>query len=84
MNIGEAPIIESEDQPELFCWILALPQNNVGDQHIIPGGDLRMHEPQDTCWCNPILIDHPEAGLVLQHKALDNREEYFSGAKKYN
>lgn len=76
--------VESDEQPDVFCWILAMPEGGIGDQHIIPGGDLRQHETQDTCWCTPVLIDHEQAGLAYQHKALDNREVYFSGARKYN
>lgn len=82
--ITEIPTIESEDCPASFLWILAIPENGVGDQHIIPGGDLRDHVTSDDCWCSPQLTDHPMAGLSCQHKALDDREAYFSGVRKYN
>lgn len=80
----DIPEVTSEDVPEMFGWILAVHETGDGDQHIIPGGDLREHIPDESCWCNPLLIDHPQAGLCQQHKALDNREAYFEGTRKYN
>lgn len=80
MSLEAAPSFEYEE--ETFGWILSVPQDGVGgDSHIVPGGDIREHEPSEVCWCNPTLIDHPQVGMCLQHKALDNREVYLNGKK---
>lgn len=82
--ITDIPTVQSEEPPVSFVWILAMPEDGIGDNHIIPGGDLREHDTTEACWCRPQLTDHPQAGLVCQHKALDDREAYFTGARKYN
>lgn len=77
MIIGGMELSEEE-----FGWVLATPMEGIeGDNHIVPGADLRCHMSSDVCWCNLTLIDHPQIGLAYQHKALDNREVYFNGKK---
>lgn len=82
--MNDIPIVTQEEEPKFFGWIVAIPEGGIGDQHMIPGCDIRDHITDENCWCNPQLVDHEMVGLIHQHKALDNREAYFSGAKKLN
>jgi hypothetical protein len=49
-----------------------------GDEfHVVPVDDLRKHEEQASCWCNP--TEDPEQAWIHVHHALDGREEYENG-----
>lgn len=46
------------------------------DVHVLPIGDLRVHEETRDCWCRPDKVREPyeEAAIVVVHNALDGRE----------
>ena len=44
-------------------------------QHVVPCGDLKRHQLDPVCWCNPTV---DEDGLVI-HNTVDGREEYEQG-----
>lgn len=50
---------------------------HITQQHVIPMGDLRDHEPSCDCWCRPAA--DTECEWVFVHNALDGREKYESG-----
>lgn len=47
--------------------------------HVIPLGDFREHEVNDSCWCRP-TSDEDEPGLFVHH-AMDGREQFESGER---
>ena len=47
--------------------------------HIMPIGDLRDHSDDKKCWCNPVYDD----GLYI-HNAMDGREKFETGERKYS
>lgn len=50
-----------------------------GDElHVIPIGDLRMHEETEKCHCRPRVTD----GVVV-HNSFDGRELYEAGKRKH-
>ena len=48
--------------------------------HKIPTNDLREHESNKDCWCEPL---ETEVGLWV-HNSLDQREKYETGELKLN
>lgn len=44
--------------------------------HVIPINDLREHQCDTQCWCQPVIDDD-----VCVHNALDQRETYEQGRK---
>lgn len=50
------------------------------DLHVVPLYDLREHQVDAGCWCNPELSDAiPDLWI---HKSADGREDYESGIRK--
>lgn len=49
--------------------------------HIVPLDDLRDHEADPACWCNP-TEDEEDPGIWV-HSAMDKREEYERGRMKH-
>lgn len=48
--------------------------------HVVPRGDLRMHDLEVDCWCKPEQdLESPE---VFIHNAMDRRELYERGELK--
>ena len=47
--------------------------------HVIPTNDLREHENNANCWCNP-TEDEDYPGVFVHH-SMDRREEYETGRK---
>lgn len=45
--------------------------------HVVPLNDLRDHEPNINCWCNP-TEDEDYEGVWIHH-AMDDRESYEQG-----
>lgn len=55
------------------------------DYHVVPVDDLRPHELSPTCWCCPSKDDaSDEDGTVYVHHALDEREKYETGERKWH
>jgi hypothetical protein len=55
------------------------------DYHVVPVDDLRPHELSPTCWCCPSRDDaSDEDGTVYVHHALDEREKYETGERKWH
>ena len=44
-----------------------------------PDKDLREHQLDSTCWCNAFLDDG-----ILIHNAMDKREQYECGERKFS
>ena len=45
--------------------------------HLVPCGDLKRHQLDATCWCDP-QADEEEPSLIV-HNAADGREEFEEG-----
>lgn len=45
--------------------------------HVVPMNDLREHDTDGFCWCNPTVDDD----LVVIHNSMDERETYEEGRK---
>lgn len=55
--------------------------DNTRHFHIVPVGDLRDHEADPTCWCNPTEDeDDPD---IWVHHSMDRREDYERGRMKH-
>ena len=50
--------------------------------HVVPVDDLREHELTIDCWCNPEEDD--EEPTVIIHNAMDERETYENGRRKFH
>lgn len=44
------------------------------DVHVIPIGDLRLHEETRVCWCGPDTLRDAEGTIIVAHNAADGRE----------
>lgn len=54
----------------------------IGNEtHIIPVEDMRQHDGNSKCWCNP-LIEFELYGTIVTHNSLDERELYETGQRK--
>ena len=45
--------------------------------HVVPINDLREHDTECACWCNPTVVDE----AVVVHNSMDERETYEKGRK---
>jgi hypothetical protein len=54
-------------------------QKNGASTHVVPLNDLREHEEDATCWCDPRVDE--ELNLVT-HQSADNREAFETGERK--
>lgn len=50
--------------------------------HVVPVNDLKEHELSVDCWCNPKRDE--EEPEVIVHYAMDGRENYETGERKFN
>lgn len=48
--------------------------------HVIPIDDLRDHEPNLDCWCQPYVDEEDEDYII--HNSLDGREDFELGIRK--
>lgn len=48
--------------------------------HVIPIADLRDHEPDLDCWCQPYVYEEDEDYII--HNSLDGREDFQYGIRK--
>lgn len=48
--------------------------------HVIPLNDLREHEINGNCWCNP-TCDDDEIYMLWIHKSMDGREDFETGKR---
>ena len=55
-------------------WDLHPTDPATGDIHVTPVDDLREHELQPLCWCNP-RRDRESQDVVI-HNAMDQRERW--------
>ena len=55
------------------------PELRPDEQHVMPVNDLREHESNAQCWCNPTQ-DEEEPSIYIHH-SMDRREEYEQGRK---
>lgn len=46
-------------------------------RHVMPAGDLREHEVDEDCWCEPFMSD----GITV-HNSADGREGYERGERR--
>lgn len=47
--------------------------------HVVPTHDLRLHQLDPTCWCNPREDDEVAGSWI--HNAADQRERFETGAQ---
>jgi len=50
--------------------------------HVVPCGDLKRHQLDPTCWCQPVQDD--EDPKLWGHNSLDGREKYEQGEQRPN
>lgn len=50
--------------------------------HVVPNCDLRLHQLDPTCWCEP--VQDVEGTGILIHNSADGREKYEQGALRPN
>jgi hypothetical protein len=81
------PMDWEEDEPEREAnppgemsnqW--ATVQDGPSIWHVIPLCDTRNHQWQE-CWCNPDVTEKPD-GLIYEHNAGDERDQYEQGKRK--
>lgn len=52
--------------------------------HIVPMGDIREHELDEDCWCEPDVGEDEDGDAMVIHLSADGREAYESGERKPN
>lgn len=50
--------------------------------HVLPQDDIRVHDENEECWCNP-ETQYIGVGILVVHKSADGREEYEQGRKMH-
>jgi hypothetical protein len=57
-------------------------EGRVMHMHVVPNCDLRHHQLDPTCWCNPVQDE--DDPLLWGHNSLDQRERYEQGDRRPN
>lgn len=55
--------------------------SNERECHIVPECDLKIHNHNRNCWCNPVSEYESNIELLI-HKSADGREEFETGQRK--
>lgn len=56
-------------------WTASVPITGEGDIHILPEGDLQLHQETRTCWCVPVIqVVEPSQVVLVLHHAADGRQ----------
>lgn len=50
--------------------------------HLLPVNDLREHDMDDECWCEPSSEPQTDGSFVMLHYAVHGRDDYEDGRRK--
>lgn len=60
-------------------WTDIMQKNGALTIHVLPANDLREHEKDATCWCEPRVDEELN---IVTHISADNREAFETGERK--
>lgn len=78
MNLPVCPLMQDEETGVTGWQLTSVTyEETVQIQHCVPRADLRLHQLDPSCWCQP--VEDAKQPDLWAHNSADGREAYETG-----